>query len=339
MRVLRRPLIVIATIAGLAACDSIIGLTRPLMVGPDAGTDSGADARSDSRTDARTDAGRPACFPLPRSKTDPGRGTLFQLTSVVTSPDAGNSGVGCSWMDRAEVTVQQYAKWLTADPTPAWDSVRCAWKGASATPASPSEACPIPPDEVDPYDPALPIRCVDWCDALTFCAYYGARLCWSGTAALIGNVDPSLPEYDEWGGACGGPADNLFSYGNTTTSGPAGSAPTATVLTPRSSSTHAGRSRRARTRVRVSRRRGRHDRKCARVGSPLCPERGHDPLRGAWRRLERPGGYDPVSLRFGGGFGSPPSSILLEQNRRDAYTGFRCCADLTAAEQQKVTAR
>jgi hypothetical protein len=194
---------------GVAGCDDLIGLERPFTVGLDAASDG---ARS---AEVGSDGGGRACSPLPASKLDLERMTLLRLTAVVTHLDAGSNGVSCSWIDRTEVTVSDYTEWLEKDPSPAWDATLCAWKGPSATPAQPSASCPIPADEQNPYDPSLPIRCIDWCDASAFCSYYGERLCWSGNNGTQVGTYPDLPEPDEWGGACSGLEDNLFPYGNT----------------------------------------------------------------------------------------------------------------------------
>jgi formylglycine-generating enzyme required for sulfatase activity len=325
------------TIAGLAACVDIIGLTPPLIVGPDAGSD---DARSDAlgREDARRDAGGRPCAPLPPSKAAPGRDALLQLTSVATAPDAGSSGVSCSWIDRTEVTVKQYAAWLVDDPTPTWDPTRCAGKGA-ASPARRTDACPIPSDEVDPFDPYLPMRCVDWCDALAFCSHYGARLCWSGSYDSPKSGDPALPEYDEWGAACSGPADYLFPYGNrfepsacrigaygNCKNGPdaiATCGPLAPGTFPACASPVGAVDMIGNVREWVH--------LCLLMGATTsCVARGGD-----WSDPEKTQQAQCLS-GSGGVLGTPPSSKSLLRTDRDAYTGFRCCADLTVQEQLQV---
>jgi len=49
----------------------------------------------------------------------------------------------------------------------------------------------------DPYGmPGKPVVCVDWCDAFSYCAWVGKRLCRDGSA-------DELPEVSEWRLACG----------------------------------------------------------------------------------------------------------------------------------------
>lgn len=137
-----------------------------------------------------------ACDPLPDSKVD--EKDLVTLLLVKAPEDR------CFWIDKTEVTVSQYERFVKAVGTdPEWDPPRCSWKGAPSDPShQPSDECAASAGELDstPFAPERPIRCVDWCDAWQFCRWAGKDLCTTG--GLGGTVDP-MNAPDDWGTACG----------------------------------------------------------------------------------------------------------------------------------------
>lgn len=111
----------------------------------------------------------------------------------------------CVWMDDEEVTVGRYQEWIrTKAPDLSKTSLgsACSWKKELSRPGlAPGDACvaALPPNQADPLNERKPVRCVDWCDAATYCASYGRRLCFGH------GFDVTLvprEEIDEWRLAC-----------------------------------------------------------------------------------------------------------------------------------------
>ena len=74
----------------------------------------------------------------------------------------------CYWIDTTEVTEGQYAAYLAANPTPRTDAL------CSEPPVVDAECQGRAP--VDGGS-KLPMTCVDWCDADSFCRWAGKTLC------------------------------------------------------------------------------------------------------------------------------------------------------------------
>jgi len=107
-------------------------------------------------------------------------------------------------IDKTEVTVKQYAAWLSMSPTTEGQHPRCGWNDFKPTCAH------------DPTRLSHPVVCVDWCDAHAYCQAVGKRLC--------GKIDGgSLDFYDnytshavsQWDHACSsGGLELNYPYGN-----------------------------------------------------------------------------------------------------------------------------
>jgi formylglycine-generating enzyme len=133
------------------------------------------------------------CNALPASKPD-----AKGLATLVLSKQPDGT---CYWIDQTEVTVQQYTQFLAQHAKPVgWDTA-CTWKTTPSDPANDtSDQCTVSTSgESDPFHPAKPIRCVDWCDARAFCKWAGKDLC-SGVDSDVIVTPNDLP--DQWGGAC-----------------------------------------------------------------------------------------------------------------------------------------
>ena len=149
-------------------------------------------------------AGEPAYNARPPMRTCPTMGgAMFPV-------DDGAGGSFC--MDAVEVTRSAYASFLSTSP------------GASQVPAS-ATACQGSGDfavavvgdcATDPTggdSAADPVACVDWCDAVTFCAWAGKRLC-----GKIGGGSLTADEYEDpgasaWFRACAAGGQRDYPYG------------------------------------------------------------------------------------------------------------------------------
>jgi formylglycine-generating enzyme required for sulfatase activity len=140
------------------------------------------------------------CNVLPSSKLDEKGIALLVLSK---QPDGT-----CYWIDKTEVTVQQYSQFLTEVAQPVGWAGACAWKDTPSDPIAEAEQgsagmndpCIASTSvESDPFSINKPIRCVDWCDARAFCNWAGKDLCGGLTdGSFVG--PPDVP--DQWGGAC-----------------------------------------------------------------------------------------------------------------------------------------
>lgn len=107
-------------------------------------------------------------------------------------------------IDTTEVTRAQYQAWLETSP------------GGSDHPACGADESLEPGCEWPPSDAqaALPVVCVDWCDAAAFCRAAGKRLCGSVSEGEYDPDDYDDPEVSEWFAACTSGGRYEYTYGN-----------------------------------------------------------------------------------------------------------------------------
>jgi eukaryotic-like serine/threonine-protein kinase len=155
---------------------------------------------------APTVPGRHPCDGVASAKGDEKGLATMQL---VKAPDGT-----CFWIDRHEVSVEQYRRFLAErGASTTWaDTKRCAWKTKASNPESEDDACRASlAKESEPFLASKPVRCVDWCDAREMCLWAGKDLCGSPNKFFVGSTEPTdLP--DEWGIACS-PSAEAFPYG------------------------------------------------------------------------------------------------------------------------------
>ena len=146
------------------------------------------------------------CDVLPSSKVG-----QHDVTLVLVKPEDE-----CFWVARDETSVETYREFLddeegagSVDWTGRALGDHCQWKtGVSDPETEQDHPCTEEVEkESNGFEPAKPIRCVDWCDAAAFCNWAGMELCLDGrTMHSTVPVDP----VDEWGKAC---APNALAYG------------------------------------------------------------------------------------------------------------------------------
>src|SRR5262249_54577342 len=116
-----------------------------------------------------------------------------------------------------------YALFATAKKTSSvdWGAAEyCAWKdgGAPSDPAAtPDDACrqATADEDVPPFGPKKPIRCIDWCDARAYCQWMGKELCVQA-GGLAGQKDQvpqvaGLKKQFDW--ACGASPNDPYPSG------------------------------------------------------------------------------------------------------------------------------
>jgi formylglycine-generating enzyme required for sulfatase activity len=153
------------------------------------------------------------CNVLPASKLD-ARG---MATLVLSKQPDGT----CYWIDKTEVTVQQYTTFLAAVLPDAqaidWSQVGaleqrtqvCSWKTAPSDPVDDTtDTCTQTTTvEADAFAASKPIRCIDWCDAEAFCNWAGKDLCGGLiNGSFVGPADVA----DQWGLACSAGAQSYI---------------------------------------------------------------------------------------------------------------------------------
>jgi formylglycine-generating enzyme required for sulfatase activity len=106
-------------------------------------------------------------------------------------------------IDSTEVTRGQYADFLATEPT-------ATGTGCSADDLTPAGSWPVAPGDED-----RPVVNVDWCDAYSYCAWAGKRLCGRIGGGPVSMADATDVTQSEWYFACtGGHQGQLYPYGN-----------------------------------------------------------------------------------------------------------------------------
>lgn len=107
-------------------------------------------------------------------------------------------------IDETEVTRCQYEVWLAAGPSTDGQPAECSWND-DFTPG-----CEWPPGEKGD----LPVQCVDWCDAFSYCEALGKRLCGKIGGGPNGYDDLADHTKSQWFAACSAGGTYVFPYGN-----------------------------------------------------------------------------------------------------------------------------
>jgi sulfatase modifying factor 1 len=264
-----------------------------------------------------------ACDALPTIKNDE------QGLSVMTRVNMIDGR--CFWMDRTEVTVEQYASWqadVPADAVP-WEPMWCQWKQDAERHdpiADRDDACRAALHSLDqqPFGAQKPMRCVDFCEAEAFCRWAGKHLCYDSSG--IGVQGPrGLPQ--EWLLACSNQMATRYPWGNDDESHcNVGETTDACVdVSATCGPVTVGRNTRCSTPDGILDLLGNVSEwvfSCNFVD----PDAPVDPIR----CLTRGGGYDDP-LR-----GCDWETTIASDTRKPSL-GFRCCSDLSQPEQALVT--
>ncbi len=121
-------------------------------------------------------------------------------------------------VDRTEVTAAHYQLFLddtAGDPGAVshFRSELCDWN-ATLEPSTDLGTC-----TAETFDPAghpdKPVVCVDWCDAVTFCAWAGKNLCGEVGGGPLDEEERSDERLDAWFLACSAGGANAYVYGDT----------------------------------------------------------------------------------------------------------------------------
>lgn len=139
---------------------------------------------------------------------------------------SGMVDVGAFCIDATEVTRGAYAKFLSATPPPT-QSFQCqSWNGSLSPQRDTAIGIDCGDTQLDlATDPSLPVVCVDWCDADSYCRWAGKRLCGAIAESVDGGAAIDAPEeyFDggendptksQWYLACAGEEGRLYPYGN-----------------------------------------------------------------------------------------------------------------------------
>lgn len=200
-----------AIFGGLAAasllaggCDAILGVHELSYDGTvqDGGGSDVLPSQTDGARDAVGDAIETSDGPDPRVDAScPGKG----------GPASVRVGTFC--VDSTEVTNAQYQSFLDdCGRGPGVASASCAQPAYCSfnSTFTPTSGWPYPPG----YD-TYPVSSVDWCDAHTFCAWAGKRLCGAiGGAQVAFGSDRADRAVDQWYMACSKDGARAYPYGS-----------------------------------------------------------------------------------------------------------------------------
>lgn len=184
-----RPAIFATVLATTSACAGLLGIEDRFFeasTGDEGGTDANVESSSEaSNLDAAGDAA--ADGPCP--------------SSMILAKDF------C--IDRTEVTQRAYQTFLEATKGDASNQIaQC----STNTTFSPPGSCT--PFAFDGQS-ERPMACIDWCDAVAYCAWAGKRLCGLADGGTI-PADASLYESnsDQWFAACSEHGIRQYPYGS-----------------------------------------------------------------------------------------------------------------------------
>jgi formylglycine-generating enzyme required for sulfatase activity len=128
-------------------------------------------------------------------------------------------------IDTTEVTQAQYAAFLASDPHADTSSQYCAYKTTFVPGHEPGDVnntlekkvptqCHPDHDLFDPTGtPLMPVVCVDWCEAVAYCAWAGKRLCGHIGGGPTTEADFADPTTGEWVRACSSAGAETYPYG------------------------------------------------------------------------------------------------------------------------------
>jgi len=178
----------------LAGCGLIAG-TDPLNVDPcyngcDGGGEGGIDATIDAPIEGGSDAGTDVIT------TD--SGCPASMIAVPANPKY------C--VDSTEVTFAEYGKFVTAKGSDTSGQIAVCAANTSYAPSIIGSG-------------SIPVRNVDWCDAMAYCTWAGKRLCGKIGGGSVPQSDFENPAINQWLYACSAGGTQPFPYGSTYQSG------------------------------------------------------------------------------------------------------------------------
>jgi formylglycine-generating enzyme required for sulfatase activity len=121
-------------------------------------------------------------------------------------------------IDKFEVTVGDYAAFVAAAPPVDSQSSLCRSWNHSFKPedaATSDPACPARyANAIANGAMALPVSCVDWCDAVAYCTWAKKRLCGKIGGGPTDAAKLSDATESQWFAACSSPEETKYPYGN-----------------------------------------------------------------------------------------------------------------------------
>jgi formylglycine-generating enzyme required for sulfatase activity len=169
-----------------------------------------------------------------------GCGLALGLDDLVADRIDGMVNAGSFNIDAHEVTNGEYRAFLDSAPSLSGQHAACGLNDSYVPGEMSQAALALAMErgvqlEVDPSCPGWfdaphaggdnhPVGCIDWCDAVAYCAWRGKRLCGKlgGGELVILQMDPEIIpplEQSEWHHACSAGSTRTFPYGNDYTAG------------------------------------------------------------------------------------------------------------------------
>lgn len=143
---------------------------------------------------------------------------------MVTIPTADKTSSYC--IDSTEVTQAHYQLFLDATQGDVSGQREECKANTSFAPPTPDPSAPetydvcITKGNWAPTEhPNWPMGCVDWCDAVAYCAWAGKRLCGKVGGGTLEKGQGEPAQVSQWHNACSQGGKTAYSYGNTFESG------------------------------------------------------------------------------------------------------------------------
>ncbi|MBN2194873.1 MAG: SUMF1/EgtB/PvdO family nonheme iron enzyme [Polyangiaceae bacterium] len=130
---------------------------------------------------------------------------LCDVAGLQCNPATG--GCVSFHVDPTEVTRADYLDWVQQLDAPPEQPVGCEWNAIFEPGADCLAGAACAADD-------CPVVCVDWCDALAYCAAQGKHLCGRLGGGMVRFEDYADPGQSEWTNACSAAGQFLFGHGN-----------------------------------------------------------------------------------------------------------------------------
>jgi formylglycine-generating enzyme len=183
-----------------AAADVLDAATDPASEPPADGAEAGPEPSPDAPADTTTD-------PIEQDAIDDQQDSGPLCPVGMASVPKATAGSYC--IDATEVRQADWAAWLATSPSTGGQLSECTGNTSFAPDTAGACASAYNPGTT----PNLPVVCVDWCDAVAYCAAHGKRLCGNVAGGAMAFASFTDASFDQWHRACSLGGSRAYPYG------------------------------------------------------------------------------------------------------------------------------